>query len=170
MTSPSIPTTKICPSPFLAVFLCVVLNVSCCRLVFADEPRTPLAGEQYHTEVLGEPVHVPARDRRNVTAINFGVLWIPNGPSFLEVLPFGSLYLWRNWDDDRHRLRATVAGVVNDVNYNIGPRSMKGWELVLTFDNTIIPLGRSEYVEGQRIAAVEVQWSYLFAGVGLGYR
>lgn len=47
---------------------------------------------------------------------------------------------------------------------------MKGWELVLTFNNTIIPLGRSEYVQGQRISAVEVEWSYVFAGVGIGYR
>ena len=170
MTSLSLFIIRVCRGRSLAVCLCVVLTISCSRLAFAGESRTPLAGEQYRTEVLGEPVNVPARDRRNVTAINFGVLWIPNGPTFLEVLPFGSLYLWRNWDDDRHRLRATLAGVVNDVNYNIGSRSMKGWEFVLTFDNTIIPLGRSEYVEGQRIAPVEVEWSYLFAGVGLGYR
>ncbi|HTK87566.1 MAG TPA: hypothetical protein VL329_07530 [Nitrospiraceae bacterium] len=56
------------------------------------------------------------------------------------------------------------------MKYNVGSRSMKGWELVLTFNNTIIPLGRSEYVQGQRISAVEVEWSYLFAGVGIGYR
>jgi hypothetical protein len=168
MISPSIPSATLCLWRFLAACFC--LTASCSSLAFADESRTPLAGEQYHTEVLGEPVNVPARNRRHVTAINFGVQWIPNGPTFLEVLPFGSLFLWRNWDDDRHRLRATLAGVVNDVNYNIRSRSMKGWEFVLTFDNTIIPLGRSEYVEGQRIAPVEVEWSYLFAGVGLGYR
>jgi hypothetical protein len=152
------------------VCLCLAMIVCYGHRAFGDESSTPLAGEQYHTEVLGEPVDVPPRDRRNVTAINFGVLWIPNGPSYLEVLPFGSLYLWRNWDNDHHRLRATVAGVVNDVNYNIGSRSMKGWEFVFTLDNTIIPLGRSEYVQGQRISAVELQWSYIFAGVGIGYR
>ena len=156
--------TAVHPRSTIGLCLCMILMMSYAQSAFADETNTPLAGEQYHTEVLGEPVNVPARDRRSVTAINFGVLWIPNGPSYLEVLPFGSLYLWRNWDDDRHRVRATLAGVVNDVNYNIGSRSMKGWEFVLTFDNTIIPVGRSEYVEGQRIAPVEVQWSYLFAG------
>src|SRR5437762_3362268 len=83
----------------LGLCLCLALMASCMQPTFADEPH-PLAGEQYHTEVLGKPVDVPLRDRRNVTAINFGLLWIPNGPSFLEVLPFGSLYLWRNWDDD----------------------------------------------------------------------
>ena len=71
----------------------MILMMSYAQSAFADETNTPLAGEQYHTEVLGEPVNVPARDRRSVTAINFGVLWIPNGPSYLEVLPFGSLYL-----------------------------------------------------------------------------
>ena len=78
----------------LGMCLCLALMASCMQLTFADESNTPLAGEEYHAEVLGKLVDVPLRDRRNVTAINFGVLWIPNGPSFLEVLPFGSLYLW----------------------------------------------------------------------------
>ena len=34
----------------------------------------------------------------------------------------------------------------------------------------IIPLGRSEYVEGQIIRDVEVEWSYVFGGFGLAYR
>jgi hypothetical protein len=113
---------------------------------------------------------VEARDRSHVTAANFGVQWIPYGPSFYQVLPFGALYVWRNKDDGHERFRGTFSGVVNDINYNIGPRALKGWEFVLTFDNTIIPLGRSEYVEGQRIRDVEVAWSYFFAGVGIGYR
>ena len=150
----------------LSLALCLISLSS----AFADDKDTPLAGESYHTELLGERVDVPARDRRNVTAINFGVMYIPNGPSMLEVLPFGSLFVWHNWDDDYRRLRATVAGVVNDINFNIGSRSLKRWELVLTFDNTVIPFGRAEYVEGQRIAPVEIQWSYLFAGAGIGYR
>src|SRR5919112_4394435 len=83
------------------VSLCLALLLGYGEAAYGDESATPLAGEQYHTEVLGEPVDVPPRNRRNVTAANFGVLWIPNGPSFLEVLPFGSLYVWRNWDDDR---------------------------------------------------------------------
>ena len=161
---------KRCWETLLKVSLCLALGLLGVSPAVADDKDTPLAGESYRTELLGEAVNVPARDRRNVTAINFGVMWIPNGPSMLEVLPFGSLYVWHNWDDDYRRLRATVAGVVNDVNYNIGSRSLKGWELVLTFDNTIIPLGRSEYVEGQRIKAADIQWSYVFAGAGIGYR
>ena len=92
-------TTIVHRTNALGVCLCLALIASCMQRAFADESNTPLAGEQYHTEVLGKPVDIPLRDRRNVTAINFGVLWIPNGPSFLEVLPFGSLYLWRNWPE-----------------------------------------------------------------------
>ncbi len=169
-TTPSPNQSTVYRRSIINVCLCLAMIVCYGQRAYGDESSTPLAGEQYHTEVLGEPVDVPPRDRRNVTAVNFGVMWIPNGPSMLEVLPFGSLYVWRNWDDDHHRLRATLAGVVNDINYNIGSRSLKGWELVLTFDNTIIPLGRSEYVEGQRIAPADVQWSYFFAGAGIGYR
>jgi len=140
------------------------------QLGYADEYRTPLAGEAFQTELFGRPVDVPPRDRRHVTAVNFGVQWIPNGPSQLEVLPFGALYAWRNWDEQRRRFRGTFSGVVNDVNYNIGSRSLGGWEIVLTLDNFILPLGQSEYVEGQRIEDVEVEWNYVFGGFGVAYR
>jgi hypothetical protein len=43
-------------------------------------------------------------------------------------------------------------------------------EMVLTLDNFILLLGRSEYVEGQRIEDVEVEWNYVFGGFGVGYR
>ncbi|HJU05844.1 MAG TPA: hypothetical protein VJ692_11905 [Nitrospiraceae bacterium] len=137
---------------------------------YGEKYHTPLAGEAYHTELFGRQVDVPARDRRHVTAANFGVQWIPNGPSQLELLPFGALYVWRNQNDGHRRFRGTFSGVVNDINYNLGSKSLRGWELVFTLDNFILPLGRSEYVEGQRIQDVEVQWNYIFAGVGIGYR
>jgi hypothetical protein len=34
----------------------------------------------------------------------------------------------------------------------------------------ILPLGRSEYVEGQIIPDVELEWNYVFGGFGLAYR
>jgi hypothetical protein len=40
----------------------------------------------------------------------------------------------------------------------------------MTFENVIIPFGRYEYVEGQAIKDVELEWNYIFAGFGLGYR
>lgn len=136
----------------------------------ADEEPTPLAGEAFHTEVLGEPVKVPPRDRKKVTAASFGISVLPEGPKFYQVLPFGALYLWRNSDDMKQRLRATLSGPVNDVNMNVGSHSSSGWELRFTFHNMIIPLGRSEYVEAQIVRDVEVEWNYVFGGFGLAYR
>lgn len=139
-------------------------------LAYGQESRTPLAGEEYHTDLFGQTVEVPARDRRSVTAINFGVDWLPNGPSQYELTPVGALYLWRNWEDGTRRLRAVIAGVVNDVRYNIGSRALDGLEAVLTLDTTIIPFGRSEYVEGERISQVELEWNHIRGGIGVGYR
>ena len=48
---------------------------------FAETEKTPEAGKEFHTTLFGEKIHVPSRDRRSVTAANFGLHWIPNGPS-----------------------------------------------------------------------------------------
>ena len=153
----------------LAILLSFVIGLFPLSL-FAAEEKTPEAGKEFHTTLFGEEIYVPPRDRRSVTAVNFGVNWIPNGPSQMEMLPFGALYVWRNWDDDNRRLRGTFTGVVNDVDYTIGLRSLPNWSLIFTLDNFIAPLGRSEYVEGQRIRASELEWNYIFAGFGVGYR
>jgi len=64
----------------LLATICLVLFVS---PVLAEEKNaegetpTPLAGEEFDTEVMGEPVKVPARDRKNVTAASFGVQYLP---------------------------------------------------------------------------------------------
>ncbi len=136
---------------------------------WAEEP-TPLAGEEFHTEVLGESVSVPPRDRKKVTAASFGIEVLPNGPSFYQVLPFGAFYLWRHSEDYKERLRGTFSVAVNDVAYNVGSHFSNGWELRFTLNNMIIPLGRSEYVEGQIIRDVEVEWNFVFVGFGLAYR
>ena len=148
-----------------------VLMIGLCPFTtFADDEKTGEAGKAYRTTLFGEEIYVPPRDRHSVTAVNFGLQWTPNGPSQLEALPFGALYVWRNWDADNTRLRGTFSGVVNDVDYTIGLRSLPNWSLVFTLDNFIAPLGRSEYVEGQRIKASELEWNYIFAGFGVGYR
>lgn len=140
------------------------------HLAMAEEDKTAEAGKEFRTTLLGEEIYVPPRDRRSVTAINFGLQYTPNGPSQMEMLPFGALYVWRNWDGDNRRFRGTFSGVVNDIDYTIGLRSLPNWSLVFTLDNFIAPLGRSEYVEGQRIRATELEWNYVFAGFGVGYR
>ncbi|HZC82594.1 MAG TPA: hypothetical protein VE222_12920 [Nitrospiraceae bacterium] len=138
------------------------------HVAYGEEYRTPLAGEEFHTELFGLEVEVPARDRRHVTAVDLGVQWIPKGPIQLQVVPFGALFIWHNWDT--RQFRGIVTGVYNDVRYNLGSKWWDGWEAVFTFNNLIVPFGRSEYVEGQRIKDVELQWNYVFAGLGIGYR
>jgi hypothetical protein len=153
-----------------AIVLCFTLAVCPAEAHAADEEPTPLAGEEFHTEVLGEPVTVPPRDRKTVTAASFGIQYLPNGPSGYQVLPFGAFYLWRHSADYKERFRGTFSIAVNDLAYNVGSQSSNGWELRFTFNNMIIPLGRSEYVEGQIIRDVEVEWNYVFAGFGVAYR
>ena len=138
--------------------------------IAGEEEPTPLAGEEFHTKVFGEPVTVPARDRKHVTAVSFGVQYLPNGPTDYQVLPFGAFYVWRNTDEMRQQFRGIFAGFVNDVSLNLGSHTVTGWGVRLTFNNMIIPVGRSEYVEGQIIRDVELEWSYLFGGLGLVYR
>lgn len=147
----------------------VAADTSSEQLTPLEEP-TPLAGRDFRTKVFGEEVHVAPRDRRSVTAASFGLQWIPDGPSQVEILPFGALYVWRNWDDDNRRFRGTFSGVVNDLNYSIGLRAFPNWTLIFSLNTFIAPLGRSEYVEGRRIRETELEWSYAFGGIGIGYR
>ena len=140
------------------------------HIALGADSTTPLAGQSYDTTLWGRDIHIDARDRRHVTAVNAGGLWVPDGPSQLEILPFGALFVWRNWDEDNRRFRGTFFGVVNDLSYHRGLTATSPWFTVLTFENVIIPFGRSEYVEGQRIRDVELEWNYVFGGIGLGYR
>jgi len=154
------------PLVFLLFFVIGLFPMS----AFAEGEKTAEAGKEFHTTLFGEKIHVPSRDRRSVTAANFGLHWIPNGPSEMETLPFGALYVWRNWNEDNRQFRGTFSGVVNDIDYTIGLRTYPNWSLLFTLDNFILPRGRSEYVEGQRISESELEWSYVFAGFGVGYR
>ena len=88
----------------------------------------------------------------------------------MGMLPFGALYVWRNFPKDNKRLQGTFTAVVNDVDYTIELRSLPNCSLIFTLDNFITPLGRSEYVEGQRIRASQLEWSYIFAEFIGGYR
>jgi hypothetical protein len=152
----------------IALCACLAGSLACLPSAYAEDYRTPLAGEEFHTELFGLRVKVPARDRRHVTAVDFGMQWIPQGPSQLEMVPFGALFVWHNWET--RRFRGIFTGVYNDVQYNVGSKWSDGWEAVFTFNNLVVPFGRSEYVEGQRIKDVALQWSYVFAGLGIGYR
>src|SRR5688500_14216903 len=144
----------------VSLFTLLVFYLLCAQEVRSAESEqpTPEAGQEYRTKLFGEEVYVPPRDRRSVTAASFGTQWIPNGPSELEVLPFGALYIWRNWDDENRRFRGTFSIAVNDLIYTIGLKRFPNWSLIFTLNNFIVPIGRSEYVEGQRVSQSEIEW------------
>jgi hypothetical protein len=150
------------------LYTCLATGTLFSPVASAEEPKTPLAGEPFQIEMSGKEVDVPARDRRNQTAIDFGALVIPEGPRTQQVNPYGALFVWRN--ADTRRFRGTFAGLYNDVRYNVGSQRAHGWEAVFTFNNYIIPFGRYEDVEGRAITDVELKWSSIFAGLGIGYR
>ena len=131
-------------------------------------PADSIGGTRIHTEVLGEEVDV-APATMDVTAASRRAI-SSRQASFYPELPFGAFYVWRHSGDYSERFRGTFAVAVNDLAYNVGIHSLPGWELRFTFNNMIIPLGRSEYVEGQIIRGVEVEWNYIFAGFGVAYR
>ena len=150
------------------LFICLAGGSLFSSVASAEEQKTPLAGEPFKIEVSGKEIDVPARDRRSQTAIDVGMLLIPHGPRTQQVNPYGSFFVWRN--DDTRRFRGTFAGLYNDVRYNVGSQRAHGWEAVFTFNNYIVPFGRYEDVEGRAITDVELKWSSIFAGLGIGYR
>src|SRR6266571_9159702 len=133
----------------ICLYTCLASGSLFSPLASAEEQKTPLAGEPFQIEVSGKKIDVPARDRRSQTAIDVGVLVIPQGPRTQQVLPYGALFVWRN--DDTRRFRGTFAGLYNDVRYNLGSKRAHGWEAVFTFNNYIVPFGRYEDVEGRAI-------------------
>ncbi|TLY36899.1 MAG: hypothetical protein E6K60_06230 [Nitrospirae bacterium] len=150
------------------LYTCLASSALFSPLVSAEESKTPLAGEAFQTEVKGREIDVPTRSRRSITAVDFGVLVNPKGPRTQEVLPYGSFFVWRN--ADTRRFRGTFSGLYNDARYNVGSDRAHGWEAVFTFNNYIVPFGRYEDVEGRAIEDVELKWSSIFAGLGIGYR
>jgi hypothetical protein len=138
--------------------------------VWAEEYRPPRAGEAYVTELFGTSARAPERNRRSVTALNLGVQWLPQAPKDYEVLPFGALYLWRNPENGHSRLRAVLAGLYNELRYDVRPTWLAPTELILTLDNMTVPTARQEFIDGARIDEEELEWHRVHLGIGLGWR
>ncbi|HEU5181211.1 MAG TPA: hypothetical protein VFW45_10475 [Candidatus Polarisedimenticolia bacterium] len=135
----------------------------------AQEYRTPRAGEPYTGTVFGHQVEVPARDRTKATALDLGVVWIPDGPDKKEINPFAAFFLWRNRNEGRQRFRATLVGIYDDIRFDFQP-SHGPFEMLATFENLTPPFDRSEYVEGIRISSEELRWYQAYLGLGAGFR
>jgi hypothetical protein len=106
-----------------AGFACLILAGTSLPVVAEDseetEPyRTPRAGEAFTATVFGHSVDVPERDRTKTTVLDLGVQLISNGPGNT---PFATVYLWRNWHDGRHRLRAISSASTTPVRYDFLP-------------------------------------------------
>jgi hypothetical protein len=151
--------------------ICLVLSAASLSVSsLADEYRTPRAGEAFTGTVFGHSVDVPARDRNTTSVLDLGAQWMAGGPDGRRLDPFASVYLWRNRQDGRYRLRAILLGVYDSIRFDALPSARIPLEMVVTFDNLTPPFDRSEYVEGVRIRSEELRWYQMRAGLGLGYR
>lgn len=150
--------------------LAVVAALVLAGQALADEDyRSPRAGEAFTGTVFGHQVSVPPRDRAKNTVLDLGVVWMPDGPEKKKFDPFATVFLWRNWNDGRQRLRAILLGLYDDVRFDALP-THGPFEMLVTFQNLTPPFDRAEYVEGVRIGAEEMRWYQARLGAGVGLR
>lgn len=137
----------------------------------ADEPetRTPRAGERVVRTVLGKTIVVEARDRSRSAYLGLGAVLLPSGPSGLQVSPAGGLEIWRE-TAGRDRFRAVLAGIANEVRWDRAALRGRPVFAVLAADTLTLPWARSEYVQGERRRAEELEWHQARAGVGAAWR
>ena len=133
------------------------------------EYRTPRAGEGFRTEVFGEKVVVPPRDRGQVSAWDLGLASVAPGVTESEVLPFASLYFWRHPDDNSF-FRGVIVGVYDEIFFSKSTGALQPWEGILTFNNFTVPIDQAEAVDGVRIDGEELLWGRVRPGFGFGYR
>ena len=132
--------------------------------------RTPLSGEGFDTEVFGEKVTVPTRNRRFLNAWDLGVSAVSPGVKQSSILPVATLYFWRRPASESWLFRAVIVGLYNEImaSQQLSPSS--GLELIGGFENLTIPFGQSYYIDGRRIDAEELNSGWIRPGVGLGFR
>jgi len=148
----------------------IAMIAAAARPAISDEYRTPRAGETVTGTLFGKTISAPERDRRRITYLNIGGVFVPGGPEEKTASPMGGLYLWRVPEGDASRLRAIVAGISNEVRWDGALPGAKGFSLVLSLDSLTLPWARSEYAEGARLAAGELKWSQARAGTGIAWR
>ncbi len=136
--------------------------------LFADSYRTPRSGEGFRTEVFGQRIDVPKRDRRSLVAWDIGAAGGIPGADESEVLPFASLYVWEHRDD--WLFRGVLVGLYDEIFLAYSPESWGGLEAVLTFDNLNVPFEQGEQIDGIIDDAQKTTWGWLRPGIGGGYR
>lgn len=132
----------------------------------ADDYRTPRAGQAAIGTVFGHEVRAPRRDRSRITYLNLGAVLLPDGPDGLELGPSGGAYFWRAPEEGGSRLRAIVAGIANEVRYDLAVSENRVVATVVTLDSLTPPWARSEYVQGERQRDQELGWYQARLGIG----
>lgn len=128
--------------------------------------RTARSGEGVRAKVFGSELELPARDRRSVAAWEAGLDLAP-GANDGTAVPLGTVYFWERPDDGR-LLRASLAGVANEVFY--ARTRADGAEWVATFDSLTLPWSTGELVDGAVDDREKLKWGYVRSGFGVGYR
>jgi hypothetical protein len=131
----------------------------------ALEYHTPLAGEPFHTIIMGKSLHIPARDRGRVTALVLGGEFYTPKQGETSGTPIGALFIERVWDNSR--TRNVISVFVNDLEYD---RSFGNLELVTRFDNNTLPVAQREVVNNREITSSETLWGTAVASMGPGLR
>jgi hypothetical protein len=126
---------------------------------------TPLAGAAFSTSVWGQPVDIPARDRRNTLALTLGgTLFMPALGSS-DALPMGALY-WRRENPD-FRTRLVFSFFDNQLDHAL---KYGNFELLAHLENMTIPFPSMEIVGGKEVKAGSIVWGEAIAWMGAGYR
>lgn len=133
----------------------------------ADAPyRTPISGEGVRASLFGSPMTIDPRDRRSVTAWQLGAVSTPGADDF-TTQALGSLYVWQR-PDDSSLLRASLAGVYDLVTW--ARTDPTGREVMVTFENWTWPFATGELSDGRVDDGAQLDWGYVRAGIGPGYR
>lgn len=135
----------------------------------AVDYRTPLAGEGFTTAVFGEAVTVSKRDLRSTNAWKLGAQFTTPEAENRLALPAGALFFWRN-PDERHLLRAEVAGVYNNIFWSTKPEGWGDFEIGFTFNNFTIPSTWNEVYDGVILDQENIYWGNVRPGLTIGYR
>ncbi|MFN7989564.1 MAG: hypothetical protein U0529_18960 [Thermoanaerobaculia bacterium] len=133
----------------------------------ADDYKAPHAGDVAVGTIFGNEVRAPQRDRTKITYLNLGAVLLVDGPDGLGFGPAGGAYFWRAPENGESRLRAVIAGIANEIRYDLPVSENRALAVVASLDSLTPPWARSEYVQGERLQAQELEWYQARIGVGL---
>ncbi len=115
-------------------------------------------------------ISIPARDRKNELAISLGFTYSFPDIAETSLTPYGAFYIRQQSQDDLRRFRGIITGFVNYLDFADGTWNNHDLELILHWENMIIPFPQTEIVNGQRAEFLEIERNSIWGGVGIGWR